>query len=371
MLAFNSFRCAGGRVQPVILIGNGCRYNPELIEVLCSLSIPVMTTWMAIDLVPEDCPVYVGRPGIIGQRAANKICQKSDLFMAFGARMDNEQVGYNYANFAPNARKVVYDIDPLELAKLPSDWARRVFDLSVGIPDIKIEVNRQWMNWCKDLYNKYPVVLPEYGEDNPYRLIEILSELADETDVIVNSTSGLTPNVLLQAWKVKKGQRITNLSTLGPMGADIPMAIGASLASKRRVICVTGDGGFMLNIQELEVVLRESLNIKFIVFNNGGYGTIRNTQLSKFGRKIGCDAESGLTLPHLTDIADLFRLDYCFLSSPYKEQLKNILNRPGAAIIEYFAPIDFERSPKVASHLENGRMAIDAFDDMTPKVNYD
>lgn len=355
-------------MRPVILIGNGCRYNTELIEVLCSLNIPVMTTWMAMDLVPEDCPVFVGRPGIIGNRASNIICQSATLFMAFGARMDNEQIGYNYANFAPDARKVVYDIDPFELAKLPADWARITFDLAVGIPDIKLEVNRPWLNYCKELYKKYPIVLPEYGEDNPYRLIEILSDLADEADVIVNGTSGLAPNVLLQAWKVKKGQRITNLSTFGPMGADIPMAIGASIASKKRVLCVTGDGGFMLNIQELEIIRREGLNIKFIVFNNDGYGTIRNTQLSKFGRKIGCDPDSGFTVPTLDKIADTFGLEFYRLSSPMKEQLKNILDKTEAAIIEYIAPIDFERSPKVASHLENGKMVIDAFDDMSPKL---
>ncbi len=118
--------------KPVILIGAGCPQS--LAEKLCTLGIPCLVTWQAIDRVPENSPVFCGRPGVVGQRAANIIQQKADLLIIVGARLDTEQVGYRMDNFAPNARKVVYDVDRAELEKLPESWEKYQVDLND--PDI-------------------------------------------------------------------------------------------------------------------------------------------------------------------------------------------------------------------------------------------
>src|SRR5512139_3724357 len=119
--------------KPVILLGNGARQHPGLVERLCAIGAPVITTWMAADLVPEDSPVFCGRPGIYGQRAANIIQQKADSLYCFGARLDEGQVAYRYDNFAPRAEKHVYDADPAELAKLPKSWEKGEIKLTEAI----------------------------------------------------------------------------------------------------------------------------------------------------------------------------------------------------------------------------------------------
>src|SRR5512146_3262354 len=114
--------------KPVILLGNGCRNNPALVRYLCGLGVPVLTTWMAADLVAEDSPVFCGRPGTVGQRAANIIVQKADDICIFGARLDGATVGYRLDNLAPNAEIYVYDVDHAELAKLPQRFHKCHWD---------------------------------------------------------------------------------------------------------------------------------------------------------------------------------------------------------------------------------------------------
>src|SRR3990172_6274993 len=118
--------------KPVILLGNGCRNSPDLVAHLCNLNIPVLTTWMAADLIPEDHPAFCGRPGIFGQRAANIILQKADEIRCFGARLDGEQVAYDYERFAPNAkRKYFADTDIAECARMKTyEWDVSVVDIS-------------------------------------------------------------------------------------------------------------------------------------------------------------------------------------------------------------------------------------------------
>ena len=110
--------------------------------------------------------------------------------------------------------------------------------------------------------------------------------------------------------------RSSNVCSIGSMGADIPMALGAAVANPgKRVICVTGDGGFQMNTQELETIRRLHLHVIFFVFSNDGYASIRNNQDIRFnGHRVGCDPKSGLTLPSLEDTAAGYRLPYFKLS---------------------------------------------------------
>ena len=105
--------------RPVLLLGNGIRQNPDLIKHLCGLNIPVLLTWPPLDYLDENDPVFCGRPGILGKRAANIIQQKATHLYCFGARLDGEQVSYDYENFGHNAEILVCDIDPNEYKKFP------------------------------------------------------------------------------------------------------------------------------------------------------------------------------------------------------------------------------------------------------------
>ncbi len=332
--------------KPVILLGNGARGNPAFVEHLCCLEIPILTTWMAADLVPEDSPVFCGRPGIYGQRAANIIQQKADWLYCIGARLDEGQVAYRYDMFAPNAVITVIDTDKAELEKYQFhgpdaddtdllQWdLNKLTNFEMALP---IGGNPEWLSWCKALYARFRPELD--GADNPdyvdpFRFIAALSDYAQPDDIIV-SGDGKAGETFLQAFKVKQGQRLIQLSTNGAMGYDIPVAIGACLGSikwlestteyfnphkvvrdigYKRVLCVTGDGSFMLNVQELEVVRRLKLPIQFFIYSNNGYGSIRAMQRARFdGRVVGADPESGLTLPNLLGIAWSYDLEWYYI----------------------------------------------------------
>ena len=374
--------------KPVILIGNGCRRNPALVEYLCSLGIPVLTTWMAIDLVPEDSPVFCGRPGGIGQRAANIIQQKADALYVYGARLDEQQVYFDYDGFAPLAQIHVFDVDENELQKLPKRWfVKRVQDLNTW-NDFSSGVEEQpdpdWLSWCKALYARFRPELD--GEEtkkfiDPFYFNRLLSEYAQPDDILAMGSSGGAPCSFLQAFKIKKGQIFTNCSTLGHMGADIPMAIGACIGGgNRRTLCATGDGGFMLNIQELEVIRRLSLPIKFFVFDNNGYGSIRNMQNARFdGRKVACDPDSGLTLPRIPEIgadyggvADAFGIHSG--TAKNSAELRAFFestwwtNEQPYILVLKVDP-EWAQWPKVVNRLVDGAFVKTPMQDMTPPID--
>jgi acetolactate synthase I/II/III large subunit len=358
------------RMKPVILIGAGCPQS--LADKLCQLGIPVLTTWQGIDRVPEDSPVFCGRPGVIGQRAANIIQQKADVIYIFGARMDGEQVGHRMDNFAPNAKKIVYDIDNAELRKLPQDWVLKHRDLNDEKLFFRFENNPEWLKWCRNLYNHFR---PELDGENkvedyvdPYYFTRILSEKCQEGEIIVPASSGMQSCALMQAFKVKRGQKIILCNTAGAMGFE-PMAIGAALATDRRVICVCGDGGFYLNVQELEVVKRLNLNIKYFVFCNGGYGSVTTMQDARFNQRVGSDPQSGFTLPDLARVAAVWGFPYHEINSNMQmDTIERVLNSSGAAIVRVNSSLAFRYATKVNSAMHGGEFVVDDMSDMSPKI---
>jgi len=147
-----------------------------------------------------------------------------------------------------------------------------------------------------------------------YDFVEALNDASLPTDIINPSASGMTANIILQTWKVKPGQRFCTNFVLGEMGAGLPYSIGAALATGKRVIHIEGDGGFQLNIQELETIRRLNLPIIMFIINNNGYASIRDSQMKNFGRLTGADDTSGLTLPASGSFSGVYRLDMGYLS---------------------------------------------------------
>ena len=351
--------------KPVIILGNGIRNNSALIEHLCSLNIPVFTTWMAADLLAEDHPVYCGRPGIFGQRAANVIQQKATELFCYGVRLDGESVAYDYDRFAPNAAIHIWDIDKAEHKKYP-----RRYDCRYFIPPEALIAVPEWLSWCKALYSRFRPELEgmEGGGEfvDPFTFTRLLSEYSQPDDVFAIGSSGNAPTVFFQAYKVKRGQRISNVCTIGAMGADIPMAMGAALATGRRTICVTGDGGFAMNAQELETIRRLRLPIIFFVMNNGGYNSIRVGQLARFGRVTGANPQSGLTLPSIEAIAEAYRFAYMPLRGRDLPDFHKCLNY-APMIVEVFVDPDWQQLPRVMA--SGNPIRTDDMEDMTPKID--
>jgi len=362
--------------KPVLLLGDGAR-GSNYMELIDKLGFPVLTTWKAMDLLDENHPLYIGRPGIIGQRSANIAQEKADLILSIGARLDYGQTSFNPEYFARNAQKIIVDIDTYEATKNnPSSFY--CMDAKDFVSELieKYTLHKNYDDWireCQGLKNKYPVcssvfVMATEYVDN-YVFVNTLAILMDANDVLVLSSSGAASEITSQSFKVKKGQRVINMPALGAMGCGLSEAIGVCLASNKQVVCIEGDGSFAMNTQELETIRRLGLPIKIFVLNNQGYASIRNTQNNYFkGELIGCDNSCGVTLPSIKKIASAYGLDYSKIEN-HNDILGNInmvLNEEGAIICEVMINPKQITQPRVRSSIKDGVMVSDFMENMYP-----
>ncbi len=369
--------------RPIILVGNGVRLSgaiDEFYQFINKLNIPVLTTWKSLDLLSEDHPLYVGRPGGVGQRGANFNQQNSDFILVIGARLDHGQLAYRPEYFAREAKKCIVDIDINEINKLgikvdyPLPIDAKVF-LQTLNKHIDFKCPETWLNKCKELYKKYPVILPEYLDSksetiNNYAFIHYLSELLPKNSLIVPGSSGACSEVTMQSIRIKQGTRIYNSEGLGSMGFGVPAAIGAAIASGKNVVCIDGDGGFFMNIQELELVDRYRLPIKFFVLNNNGYGSIRTTQKNHFNNHlVVSDPSSGLTLPSIELNAKAYNIHYTRINNQNDllKDISTILNYDGPIICELIVDQNHITSPKASVYKKiDGSFATRPMEDLFP-----
>lgn len=311
--------------RPLFLIGNGLRLSGSqevLMSVLRECRIPIVTTWKALDVVAYDDPLFAGRPGSIAQHFANLTQQACDLLVCVGARLDLGQLGYRHDTFAPHARIVVVDVDEAELGKFSfrpgsympvhADASGFVAELAAILPTASLP---DWSAWREQIAD-WKLRFPETTEDDEhwvdgvsqYSLVQEVSRQMTTNHILVPGSSGACSEVVMQAFRNKQGQRVFNTEGLGPMGFGIPAAIGACVASGGRpVVSIDGDGGFAMNIQELQTVAFQRLPIAFFVLDNNGYASIRSTSNNYFsGRKVGCDPESGLQIPDYERLGPAF-----------------------------------------------------------------
>lgn len=372
--------------RPIILLGNGIRLSKSIDlfkEFIKKFKIPVLLSWKAADILEEDHELFVGRPGGVGQRGANFNQQNSDLIICLGARLDHGQLAYQSKFFAREAKKVIVDIDINEINKLNIHVD---FKISYSCKDFLEELLLQsdkinlacsdWLTHCKKTYLKYPVCLPEYYDTkskfvNNYVFINELSKHLKENSIIISGSSGACSEVTFQSIKIKKGTRIYNSQGLGSMGFAIPASIGGCLASnKKEVICIDGDGGFFMNIQELELVKRYKLPIKYFVLNNNGYGSIKTTQKNHFDSKyVASDPSSGLTLPNIKQQAKAYKIKY-FKIKNNKDlifNLKHILSYDNAFICEVMIDENHTTAPKASVYKDkNGVFSTRPMEDLAP-----
>ncbi len=375
--------------RPVLYLGNGARNAQQsgLVEALIeALRIPVLISWKAIDFIPEDNRFYAGRPGAIGQRGANFTQQNSDLIIVVGARLDLPSVAFSHQNFARAAKKVIVDVDPAEISKfempidVPVVATAEAFieEMLRQLPTVPTGKWAEWIGRTQDWKKRYPVVISEYWQDrkgsvNLYTLIDALSDAANENDLLAPGSSGACSEVALQVWRVKKGQRIVNAPSLGAMGTGLPGSIGACVASgRRRTICVNGDGGFQLNIQDLETVRRLDLPIKYFILCNGTYASITTTQRNYFeGRMVGSDPSSHLTLPDIRKVAAAYGIKSCEIldHTNIREQVRAALDSPGPVVCAVNVSSDQITAPRVTSSVRpDGTIVSLPMEDMAPRL---
>lgn len=375
--------------RPVLMAGNGIRLAGAIADfdaLVEALGIPVLTTWNGIDLIEETSPYYYGRPGGLGHRYANFMQQNSDLFLSIGARLNLLQTGYNYDGFARAATKIMVDIDNAELHKtnvrpdvaICAD-AGAFIRLLLKHKDLIKKVDRSaWFAYGDRLKEKYPIVPEEYwaeeGKVNTYCLLETISKHMTPDDIYVSGSSGSCIDVSMQTFRVKKGQRVFCTKGLASMGYGLPSSIGACLAGgKKRTVGVNGDGGFVMNIQELETIRRLNLPIKLFVLCNEGYGAIVATQTNLFaGNFVACNEASRLTLPHIAKVAEAFGLKTVVIhdNSELDAKVAEALNYDGPVIVEVQTPIGLTARPKQISYKRSdGQMESLPLEFMAPVIS--
>lgn len=370
--------------RPVIMAGYGIRLSGAenvFLKLVKMLGFPVLTTWKGADLLTDDNAFFFGRPGTAGQRGANFILQNSDLLISLGARLDFGQIGYEHSTFAREAKKVIVDIDNAELKKfrfkidmpVVADCGTLIRELISLKPSGK--KRGEWLDYCARVNEKYPVVLPQYKKKknyvSTYILAEEISAQMKEGDIFVPGSSGMCSDIPMQVFKFKKGQRSLNSPGIGSMGFGVPSALGACVASgRKRVICTNGDGGFQLNIQELETIRRLNLPVKFFVLNNDGYGSIKTTQRNYFsGLYVGSDSSSGVTLPDTVKVAKAYGFESFYIdkTTAIKQTVKKILASKGPAICEVMIDPMEAVAPKVSSAVgSDGKMFSKPLEDLYP-----
>lgn len=376
--------------RPLILAGHGIRAAgaaEKFAALLEALNIPTVTTQLAADLLAYDDRLYVGHPGMKGDRPGNLAVQCADVILTLGSSLHVLTTGYELDRFAPQAYKIQVDLDKDVLKREQVGVKRKI---ECGVQEFLDRLGRRlaqrvgpgktlvaagaWHDrcllWKSELsVRKEPHARPG-GMLNYYDLNDALSDLCGNSDTIVTD-AGSAFYVIGQAFRTKKGQRVIISGAMGAMGHALPLALGASAADPgAKVVCVTGDGAFQTNIQELATVAHHGSNMAIFIVNNDGYVSIRNTQNNFFnGFLVGTDPKSGVTFPSLEKIAAAYGIPYRAVRDlqSLRQTVQEVLSATGPVLCEVFTAPGQEIIPTVSSFKrEDGTMESKPLHDMYP-----
>jgi acetolactate synthase-1/2/3 large subunit len=366
--------------RPLIIAGNGIKLgncNSKFRTFLEKYQIPTVVSFHGTDLIESDDPLYVGKIGLIGDRAGNFAMQNCDLLISFGCRMAQGIIGYRSDWFAREAKIIYIDNDENELEKNNTHYDLKInMDLNLFFDNFKYNILSEkyyeWVKKCGHWKNKWQFELPENISDkkgiNPYYFLKIFFEVAPENKVILSSSGSIITNVWHMI-NIKKGDKFI-ISSQGDMGFELPASIGSSIAEKEKMVFpILGEGSFQLNIQELQTIIQYKLPIKILLFNNGAYGAIEITQKNFFKAKFGVDYESGISFPNSEKIAHAYGLKYISVNKNENVELEisNFINyNDGPIILEVFCCIQ-GRVPRLnAIKNDDGTFTNRPFEDMDP-----
>jgi len=372
--------------RPLIHLGHGVKLSDaqKLTKIFFDkFKIPFVVTWNADDIISSSHKMYCGRPGAFGERGSNFIVQNCDFYLSIGTRLPYMVTGYNAKKFATKAKfKAMVDIDANELNKTDINIDLKIeSDAKFFLEKLfnklkKYHSSDEWLVYCQSIRKKYPILLKEMINEkryvNSYYFVKTLSKYTKKNDSIITDM-GFSFTTTHQALDVKNNQSFFTNSGHAPMGWGLPAAIGAYYSkkkSKSNLICLTGEGGFQMNIQELATVMHNKIPIKIFIFNNGGYLTIKQTQILGFnGRIMGADNSSGLSFPNYNEIAKAHKILYQKIKShkDLSKSIKKILKNKRATICELIMNPNEEQIPKAINRRnELGKSIPTEFEDMYP-----
>jgi acetolactate synthase-1/2/3 large subunit len=278
--------------RPMLLVGAGviaAEASTDLLRLMDKASIPAASTLLGLGAVPNDHPLFVGMVGMHAARYTNFVLEECDLLIGIGIRFDDRATG-KAAEFCPNAKILHVDIDPSELGKIkhptlgiPSDAGAFIRAIT---PVVESNASRDWIGHIAMLRSRYPLMTPGASDLlRPYGIIRCAAELLPR-DAIVATDVGQHQMWVAQTYPFSSPRQLLTSGGLGTMGFGLPAAIGAALAMPdRTVVCFSGDGSFLMNIQELATAAEENVNLKIILLNNEGLGLVRQQQQLFYGER--------------------------------------------------------------------------------------
>ena len=356
--------------KPILLLGNGIRQSGaiDLVhEFVRRTNIPVLTTMNGVDLAQDE--MHIGFIGTHGNRVANLILNECDLIVSVGARLGIRQVGRDATTFAPKADLVRCDIDEYELSRdiKPNEkkYHTDARDFMRMLLDEEVADYSVWKAQCleaKEYLSKYDL---QPGNMAVMKISSLLPE-----NPIVSVDVGMHQCWCAQSLHLKghKG-RIHIGGGFGAMGCGLPYAIGSSISvNNGKVFCISGDGGFQMNIQELETVKREQLPIKIFILNNRVLGKISETQhFNHDDRFAATTASGGYTVPNFQRISEAYGIKAATLSS-YEEldNYKEWISDEEPCLFDISLPEDSLLTPKIK--FETGVMTPLLPDEVDSKV---
>ena len=369
--------------RPCILAGNGIANSGNLKSFrnfVKNMRIPILGAAIAGDVLYREHDFYYGPTGSLSLRTGNFIIQNADVILSLGCSLGYKTTGFAQESFAPRAYMIAVDIDENEQKKpgvkvdtfIHSELAD--FFQQANQMEITVDADPNWIAYCNKLKQRFSPFEP--GENcepqervNMYYFWKKYEEYESDDGVLVlgNNTAN---SAKLQVGIRKEAQRILANNNCGPMGMDLPAAIGTAVASGKSVTCPTGDGSIMMNLQELQTIVHYNLPVKVIVFANDGYNAIRQTCKNFFGGcQIGCTPESGVSFPKFSKLAEGFGYPYkcCHTNEELDESLKWLEELDGRGMLEVRQQLDDPVLPRVMSRqTEGGEMLSPSLEDMSP-----
>jgi acetolactate synthase-1/2/3 large subunit len=331
--------------------------NKELSELVSLTGVPVVASLLGLDAAAANKSAFVGMIGTYGNRCANLTVANSDLLLCLGTRLDTRQTGTKPETFARKAVKIHVDIDKHEL----NNKVKVDFPVTADIKDFLQALNRHikkydlnktrpWREKIKYTKDRYPsFALPSQEAIHPNFLMHRLSEYLPK-DTVVCADIGQNQIWAAQALELKKGIRFLTQGGMGTMGSALPLAVGASFAQPLKpVIAITGDGGFQLNIQELQTIIHHRLPIKIILLNNSCYGMVRQFQEQYFNSRFQSTA-IGYSYPDFQKVVSAYKIPVQKISknSRVSGALKHLFASKGPSFLEVMIPQKTQVLPKLS-----------------------
>ena len=371
--------------RPVIVAGHGVRIAQAcdaLQQLVERYDIPVVNSFLGVDVLPSEHKCNIGRIGIKGTRAGNFAMQNADLLLVIGSRLSVSSIGFEADLFAREAKKVIVDIDEVEHKKplvkydklIISDAKDFLLELSQQTETSTLQPFAQWIAKTNDWKQRFTVFSPAYEDDsnglNYYKFIELLNEYTTEKNPVI-SDAGSAFYVTSQAINLKHNQRYIPSGALATMGYTLPATVGVAVADLNNVtVGVTGDGSFMQNMQELSVLQFHQLPVKLFVVNNEGYLSIRQSENKFFaGHLVAEGPTSKVPFPNLRKVVEAFELPYYKIDSiaAARELMPKIFADNKPAVIEVISLPLQEIIPTSQSMIrEDGTIVSKPLEDMYP-----